>query len=81
MSSAFNKFRVECENQIQKSEVRIEESYVEVRRQMDEFSQKLQRVEDTEVLKKWVNNLFDYKITDCTLRIDKCNQNIKDSIE
>ena len=54
MTQAFNKFRVDCENQIQKSEIRIEEGYHEMRKQMEDFRDKLSRVDETEYVKAWV---------------------------
>ena len=81
MTQAFNKLRVDSENQIQKTEIRLEESNKEIRRQMEVYRDKLQNIDETEVIKKWVNNYVEYKITDCQLRIDKCNSNIKEAIE
>ena len=65
MTQAFNKLRVDSENQIQKTEIRLEESNKGIRNQMDMYREKLQNIDETEVVKKWVNNFVDYKITDC----------------
>ena len=71
MTQAFNKFRVDCENQIQKSEIRIEEGYHETQRQMEYFKEKLNRVEETETVKEWVQKIVEFKVGEVHLRVDR----------
>ena len=73
MTGAFNKFRVECENNIQKSEIRIEEGYHQVMANIDDFKEKLSRVDETSVVKQWVAGFVESRTNELSFRIDKNN--------
>eukprot|EP00347_Sterkiella_histriomuscorum_P010882 403374561 len=81
MTLAFNKFRVDCENQIQKSEIRIEDGYHETQRQMEIFKDKLNRVEETETVKSWVQGLMEIKCGEVHLRVDRCQKQFDSEIK
>ncbi|CDW77102.1 UNKNOWN [Stylonychia lemnae] len=75
MTQAFNKFRVDCENQIQKSEIRIEEGYHEMRKQMEDFKDKLSRVDETDYVKAWVQSEINMAKADLSMRLERLHSN------
>jgi len=74
---AFNKFRVDLENSIQRSEIRVEEGYNQVQRKMAAFEDKLGRVEETAEVKQWVQGLVDMRQDALQYRIDESKKNLQ----
>ena len=71
MTGAFNKFRVECENLIQKTEVRIEEGHNHLKDQMMDFKEKLAKVEETAIVKQWVTGYVESRQNEINNKVDK----------
>jgi hypothetical protein len=81
MTHAFNRFRNECEMMVTKSEANLEQQVNSVKNRMEYIDSKIDRIEETSVVKNWTNNLLIDAETRINKKIKLCNEKIDLDLE